>query len=1322
MLRIGNRVRRSVTQVIIRTSCRRNQIISRAALPTPSVRAALSPACQHQLSTTHGLADEPKPGDTNPDARTSETSIQNEGENGGSGAAKSGDAAADSHGICDLLGRAMDVRENSESTANAITVSVSPDGSPAENLAPEVEGELKLAKKKKGKKKAPTSTADPEPKSELHSTAKAKKKKAKTAKETKTKAEAPKAVKAKAKRARHKAKKQVHKNGTPASIAETEPKPEPDVDGKLPDSTVKTRKKKAKKDTPTSPAEPTEPGVDSEPPTLITKDKKKNKKKEKQAPTSTADPEPKSERKSEAKPKKVKVREVPTDSKSHLGLLPRTVKIRKITLDGPQDDGLRDRYLESLRALEPDAANASLTESTAPKKKKRRARLGDVVPEESGVLSFNPGELEAASVQPLEKRAEVPGLKYGLERALFNPGVYHLQDPYSKVFNFDPYLTQIMPAEEFDFDALRNYVTSSKDTTLLDLTIKHGKKYTGSTSSMTSTLAHFHHLLSHFRPLNFEMLSHGFMSTVATSCRFTRFNRGPVGTFLHWKDGAYAIDADKEFDSETILSQLGRSMEKLLTLEKNDYEKYRKSNTEKPENGAAADEAFQYTTMGDFLMRSQLDARDPRLPGNGTFDLKTRAVVTIRMNMQNYRLGTGYEIRGRFGEWESFEREYYDMIRAAFLKYSLQVRMGRMNGIFVAFHNTERIFGFQYIPLSEMDCAIHGSPVPCLGDREYKASIHLLNAVLDKVTARFPQRTLRLSFEARDATTPFLYVFARPVTDREVARVQEDAQDRAEKIARKMEAKAVTNKQVAAMPKTPQWPVSRPHHVNVAALSKHRLWRAIVFCLTRRAEITTSFEQGEEDWKSSFTDRLTGDLCKSRRFGGFSICESSPRAALAKALMGPLGPHREAGTAKVVEYVTDALGSTAAPRFSVKLPILLSELERRIWVSSTGQDGIPDPGRDEHVDDPWLQEVEKALETVKQSIEALAATDSDAPTADTDAPTTNTDAPTANTDAPTADTGAPTAVAIEMPATAPVKDDEDSELYGLIVSIKNKVNGEYVERPNDLRPKDVWEIEYSIKEMPTTFAQYHYELLRKRRVDMFQSREAKETGRKWDGEFRDILMRYSQKGRSYREKMMQKAMKRPVHVLGIRKALAPVSVFKPRHPTSWYKSWRGPLRPRTFTKVKRREATAEWKATKGSGATDGSEATSEPALTKEQPELINKRPEATKRTKLTKRAKLTKRVPRRPLLHLKMFLEEGEGNESHDGQHAALGHFPLPEPTKKGRRLAGPARRQAKKRKGQNGATALRNGDAAEGQETRGIIIMVKDGEVVQDLHGDGSS
>ena len=108
---------------------------------------------------------------------------------------------------------------------------------------------------------------------------------------------------------------------------------------------------------------------------------------------------------------------------------------------------------------------------------------------------------------------------------------------------------------------------------------------------------------------------------------------------------------------------LGKSMEKLLTLSTENFEKYRKSNSDQiTEEERNASEEFHYTGMGDFLLRSQLDAHDARLPGTGMFDLKTRAVISVRMDTDAYEDGRGYEIRGQHGAWESFEREYYDMI------------------------------------------------------------------------------------------------------------------------------------------------------------------------------------------------------------------------------------------------------------------------------------------------------------------------------------------------------------------------------------------------------------------------------------------------------------------------------------------------------------------------------------------------------------------------------------------------------------------------------------------------------------------------------------
>ncbi|KAK4899124.1 hypothetical protein LTR27_003354 [Elasticomyces elasticus] len=376
----------------------------------------------------------------------------------------------------------------------------------------------------------------------------------------------------------------------------------------------------------------------------------------------------------------------------------------------------------------------------------------------------------------IKDQPAVPPLQYGLDRVLFNPGVYQLQDPLSRTYNFDPYLQKIMPIAKFDFNALKEYKTSSQDVYLGQLANEHGKKFVGSTSSMTGTLAHFHYLLSNWRPINLEMLSRGFKDTMDT---FTQINRAPNAIFLRYKPESqtYAIDADKEFDSANVLMMLGKSMEKLLTLPKDHFERYRRDNTDDPITAVEKEEpeAFEYTAMGDFLMRSQLDAHDSRLPGTGMFDLKTRAVLPIRMDTEEYEKMLGYELFTLQGTWESYEREYYDMLRSTMLKYMLQARMGRMDGIFLAYHNIQRLFGFQYLSMMEIDRAMHGQVDASLGDQEFKVSIKMLNEVLEMATQEYPGRSLRIHFEAASAPASMMWVFAEPMDDGEIDAIQSKA-------------------------------------------------------------------------------------------------------------------------------------------------------------------------------------------------------------------------------------------------------------------------------------------------------------------------------------------------------------------------------------------------------------------------------------------------------------------------------------------------------------------------------------------------------------------
>jgi hypothetical protein len=402
--------------------------------------------------------------------------------------------------------------------------------------------------------------------------------------------------------------------------------------------------------------------------------------------------------------------------------------------------------------------------------------------EDSGLPRINAKDLQ---ITPLNiEQPSVPGLSHGLDKVLFNPGVMALQDQHSRVYNFDPYLQHIMPVEEFDFNALQQYKTSSQDSALSELAKRYEKKYVGSTSSMTSTLSHFHYLLSGWRDLNLGMLSRQFPDKLVT---FTQINRAPTAIFLRWKNGTYAIDADKEHDSGNVLMMLGKSMEKLLTLSKSDYERYRKSDSRQiSEEERNLPEAYEYTAMGDFLMRSQLDAYDPRLPGTGMFDIKTRAVSSIRMSTSDYKPMLGYEILTHQGKWESYEREYYEMMRSTMLKYMLQARMGRMDGIFVAYHNVQRMFGFQYMPIAELDRALHGQIDRCLGDQEFKFSIDLLNKVLNEATARFPEKSLRLHFETRASPVTAMYIFAEPMEEEAIDKIQSTSKEKIAEFERKM--------------------------------------------------------------------------------------------------------------------------------------------------------------------------------------------------------------------------------------------------------------------------------------------------------------------------------------------------------------------------------------------------------------------------------------------------------------------------------------------------------------------------------------------------------
>jgi len=371
---------------------------------------------------------------------------------------------------------------------------------------------------------------------------------------------------------------------------------------------------------------------------------------------------------------------------------------------------------------------------------------------ETGSLPEGLHELEMepspALVVPPPVNVPVAQLEHGLRDVVFHEGTHPLREFGSAHFNYPRYLQHIHQPHEIDYAAIPPFVTTSRDDVLHQLALEYRCRFKGSTSSMTSVLSQFYFNFSNFKPVNLTSLSPMYHEKPG---HFTPAASKPVSVLLRPRDGVYSIDSDTGVSRgqprNQILLDLGKSMERMLTMTESDFAERLLLRNNPDGQYAATPEAYHYTKRDAFLLRSQLDCYDPDLPGpRKTFDLKTRATSAIRLDCSNYMYRTDYRITRLTGFNFSYEREFYDMIRSAFLKYSLQVRMGNMHGAFVAYHNTAEIFGFEYLPLEEMDHYIFGGSA--MADKAYDVTCKLFSHVLERVTDDHPNDTLKLCFAA----------------------------------------------------------------------------------------------------------------------------------------------------------------------------------------------------------------------------------------------------------------------------------------------------------------------------------------------------------------------------------------------------------------------------------------------------------------------------------------------------------------------------------------------------------------------------------------------
>lgn len=450
----------------------------------------------------------------------------------------------------------------------------------------------------------------------------------------------------------------------------------------------------------------------------------------------------------------------------------------------------------------------------------------------------------------------IPKLAHKLDRVLFSPGVQFLQDPRTRIYNYDPHLASIVHIDDFDFSKIQGFVTVSKDETLLKEAIRTGKTFYSSTLSMTLTLHQFYLFLNNYTETSRNRFDFPPFSRTCTTLPLSVIIE-PKGVNPATDETIYSVSSDKSADVEILLGAMGHCLEVMLTTSPDEFQKYLKETSEKrdetekekkdeteeekrdetekkdeanaktkSENTATektpsldaedpdpscspTPNVYNYLTCGEFLMRSQLDCYDLRLPGNGTFDLKTRAVCAIRHDRNSDASESTYQIWKLKGQYESFEREYNDLIRTgALLKYGFQARIGQMDGILVAYHNVRSFFGFQYIPLLDIDQVFYSDKnvqrrvennsqlapeaedelSSVVAESQFKVSLAMWQDIMNSVIADLKgtkyekgafrlvlkrKQTLVSSHPTRKTPVSILHVYAVPLESDTVAKFQQ---------------------------------------------------------------------------------------------------------------------------------------------------------------------------------------------------------------------------------------------------------------------------------------------------------------------------------------------------------------------------------------------------------------------------------------------------------------------------------------------------------------------------------------------------------------------
>eukprot|EP01017_Pseudomicrothorax_dubius_P050461 TRINITY_DN9566_c0_g1_i2.p1 TRINITY_DN9566_c0_g1~~TRINITY_DN9566_c0_g1_i2.p1 ORF type:complete len:630 (-),score=137.85 TRINITY_DN9566_c0_g1_i2:37-1926(-) len=362
-------------------------------------------------------------------------------------------------------------------------------------------------------------------------------------------------------------------------------------------------------------------------------------------------------------------------------------------------------------------------------------------------IKLNLDDVNVINIETGFSTDKIPKLYHHLDHIVHRPGIYPIDSFLPLQKDGGKFLKNIYQPEEIDFSRIPPYIPPSKDSTLLNFARDANIKYVMSTSTISSALAQIYYMFSGFRIPSFKNISSAYEFEPK---QYMISQRKPVTTYLRPIDKAkdiWALDSDSGIFQITnsILIDLGKVIERSLTTSAEEFNSILLKGTPNPENLSLQDDYHRFMRLNnEICLRSQIDccSLDPVTGKPFVFEIKSRSVCPIRYDLPNYKDYIDYKINSRRGLHSSFEREYYDMIRGAFLKWAFQIRIGRMDGAFVAFHNTKEIFGFEYIKTAEIERRVFGNPITA--EVAFVCCSKLLITVLNTILADLKKESFEM--------------------------------------------------------------------------------------------------------------------------------------------------------------------------------------------------------------------------------------------------------------------------------------------------------------------------------------------------------------------------------------------------------------------------------------------------------------------------------------------------------------------------------------------------------------------------------------------------